>query len=326
MCEAVIEVSVSLLPWFFSEQMLHGFTFLGILLTMLGFLYLSYDLLGKPRGILNWLLILFTHLVVSIWGLAVFAPPILFLFAQVLRETHIPSNSVDPLAQIGDIVVYTLMIAALQATLVAFPPPARVSKRWQWRDCLIGFIFALVFFSIDEYAIFQTPINDVIDVIPDVLLFILIGAVGAGVWRRYGLRSHYLALSYAAKEGGAIHHMDGIAPGKDETHRLFSFSDFIRGLLFWYIVVGLSTIIWIFLYIRWYGFTKEILFYLVDLFVGAAPASLIGGSSLYITWKVGRLGERQLGIIGAGLSLIGFLLGLIEPLVLFLTMPGSHGG
>jgi hypothetical protein len=27
----------------------------------LGFLYLSYDLLAKPRGILRWLLIVFTH-------------------------------------------------------------------------------------------------------------------------------------------------------------------------------------------------------------------------------------------------------------------------
>jgi hypothetical protein len=314
MCEAVIGVSVSLLTWFFSEQMLHAFTFLGILLTMLGFLYLSYELLGKPRGILNWLLILFTHLVVSIWGLAVLAPPMLFLFAQILRETHIPSNIVDPVTQIGDMIVYTLMIAALQGTLVTFPPPTRAIKRWQWRDFLIGLIFALIFFSIDEYAIFQTPINDVIDVIPDILLFILIGAVGAGVWRRYGLHSRYLApLSYPSKEEGTI-------------HRLFSFSDFIRGLLFWYIVVGLSTIVWMVPYIRWYGFTRDILFYLVDLFVGAAPAGLICGSSLYITWKVGRLGERQLGTIGAGLSLIGFLLGLIEPLVLFLTTPGSHGG
>ncbi|GHO98947.1 hypothetical protein KSF_089950 [Reticulibacter mediterranei] len=311
MCEAVIGMNVSLLPGIFSEQMLHGFTFLGILSTMLGFLYLSYELLGKPRGIFNWVLILFTHLVVSIWGLAVFAPPMLFLFAQVLREIHIPSNIVDPVTQIGDMIVYTLMIAALQGTLVAFPPPTGAIKRWQWRDCLIGFLFALVFFSIDEYAIFQTPINDVIDVIPDVVLFLLMGAVGAGFWRRYGQRSHSLAA--LSKEGETI-------------HRLFSFSDFIRGLLFWYIVVGLSTMVWIVLYIRWYGLTKDILFYLVDLFVGAAPASLICGSSLYITWKVGRLGERQLGMIGAGLSLIGFLLSLIEPLVLFLATPGSHGG
>lgn len=326
MCEAVIGVSIAFFSWFFSEQMLHGLTFLGILLTMLGFLYLSYDLLGKPRGLLDWLLILFTHLVVGIWGLAVFAPPMLFLFAQVLRETHIPSTSVDPLTQIGDMIVYTLMIAALQGTLVAFPSSSREINRWQWRDCLIGGIFALVFFGIDEYAIFQTPINDVIEVIPDVVLFLLMGSVGGGMWRRYGLRSHSLALSSASKEGRAIHHADGIAPGEDETRHLFSFSDFIRGLLFWYIVVGLSTTIWIVLYIRWYGFTKDILFYLVDLFVGAAPASLIGGGSLYITWKVGSLGERQLGIIGVGLSLIGFLLSLIEPLVLFLAISSSHGG
>jgi hypothetical protein len=68
--------SPSLLQALLSEQLLHGSTFLGLVLVLLGFLYLSYDLLGKPRGILNWLLILLTHLVICILVLAVLAPPI----------------------------------------------------------------------------------------------------------------------------------------------------------------------------------------------------------------------------------------------------------
>lgn len=301
--------STSLLLGLFSEKTLHGLTFLGIVVTMLGFLYLSYELLGRPRGILNWLLILFTHLAVGILILLVVAPPMLFLFEETLKATHIPSNIVDPIEQTGDIIIYTLMIGTLQGTLIAFPP-LRTVKRTLWRDCLIGFIFALIFFSIDEYLIFHTPINDVIDVIPDFLLFALMGVGGAGFWRRYGQSSHY------ASE---------ITLGKDEPrHPLFSFADFIRGLLFWYIVVGLSTILWIVLYIRWYGLTGDILFYLVDLFIGAAPASLTCGSSQYITWKVDHLGEKQLGVIGAILTMLGFLLNLIEPLVLFLTTSNSH--
>src|SRR5215469_8861762 len=106
--------STSLLEAILSEHTLHGITFLGLVLVLSGFLYLSYDLLGKPRGILKGLLILFTHFVVSILVLAIFAPAMLFLFQQALRATHLPPNIVDPSQQIGDIIVYTLMIGILQ--------------------------------------------------------------------------------------------------------------------------------------------------------------------------------------------------------------------
>jgi hypothetical protein len=96
-------------------------------------------------------------------------------------------------------------------------------------------------------------------------------------------------------------------------------TDFIRSLLFWYIVGGLSIILWAVLYILQFGLTEDLLFYFVDLFIGAAPASLVCGSSQYITWKVNRLGEKQLGVIGAIMTILGFSIGLIEPLVLFLT-------
>ena len=99
----------------------------------------------------------------------------------------------------------------------------------------------------------------------------------------------------------------------------FSLTDFIRALLFWYTVGGLSIILWGVLYILLFGLTKDLLFYFVDLLIGAAPASLVCGSSQYITWKVHRLGEKQLGVIGAIVTILGFLLSLIEPLLLFLA-------
>src|SRR5215470_12295059 len=106
--------STYLLEEFLSEHTLHGLTFLSIALVLLGFLYLSYDLLGKPHGILKGSLILFTHFVVSILVLAIFAPAMLFLFQQALGATHLPPNIVDPTQQIGDIITYTLMIGILQ--------------------------------------------------------------------------------------------------------------------------------------------------------------------------------------------------------------------
>jgi len=120
--------AISLFQGLFSEQILSGITFLGHSLVLLGFLYLSYDLLGKPRGILKGLLIFFTHFVVSILVLAIFAPAMLFLFQQALRATHLPPNIVDPSQQIGDIIVYTLMIGILQGTLIAFPNQRRTAK------------------------------------------------------------------------------------------------------------------------------------------------------------------------------------------------------
>ena len=107
---------------------------------------------------------------------------------------------------------------------------------------------------------------------------------------------------------------------KDEPlPSFFSLTDFIRALLFWYIVGGLSIILWAVLYILLFGLGEYLLFYIVDLLIGVVPASLVCGSSQYITWKVHRLGEKQLGVIGAIISLCGLSFVLIEPLVLFLT-------
>ena len=314
--------STSLLGEFLSEHILSGITFLGHSLVLLGFFYLSYDLLGKPRGILKGLLILFTHFVVSILVLAIFAPAMLFLFQQALRATHLPPNLVDPSEQIGDIIVYTLMIGILQGTLIAFPNQSMTGKRFLWRDGLIGFLFALVFFCIDEYIVWHTPINNVNNLnfeIPDLLFYVFLGVVGAGFWRRYG-QSPHLTLSEVSEEEEALQHADRSMQRKDEAlHSFFSLTDFIRALLFWYIVGGVSIILWAVLYILQFGLTGDLLFYVVDLFIGAAPASLVCGSSQYLTWKVHRLGEKQLGVIGAIMTILGFSLGLIEPLVLFLT-------
>src|SRR5947208_9460669 len=178
------------MQWFLSDHILNGITFLGHSFVLLGFLYLSYDLLGKPRGILKGLLILFTHFVVSILVLAIFAPAMLFLFQETLRATHLPPNIVDPSQQIGDIIVYTLMIGILQGTLIAFPHHSRTVKRFLWRDGLIGFLFALVFFSIDEYVVFHTPINAINDLnyeILDFLFYVLLGVPCPCSRHRYGI-------------------------------------------------------------------------------------------------------------------------------------------
>jgi hypothetical protein len=311
--------STSLFQWFLSEHILSGVTFLGHSFVLLGSLYLSYDLLGKPRGILKGLLIFFTHFVVGILVLAIFAPAMLFLFQQALRATHLPPHIVDPSQQIGDIIVYTLMIGILQGTLIAFPTHSRTVKRFLWRDALIGFLFALVFFSIDEYVVFHTPISDLNYEIPDLLFYVLMSVAGAGFWRRYG-QSPHLILSDVSEEEEELQHADSITQGKDEPlPSFFSLTDFVRALLFWYIVGGLSIIVWAVLYILQFGFSEALLFYVVDLFIGAVPASLVCGSSQYITWKVHRLGEKQLGVIGAIISLCGLSFVLIEPLVLFLT-------
>jgi hypothetical protein len=310
--------SISLFEEVLSEHTLHGLTFLATVLVLLGFLYLSFDLLGKPRGILQGLLILITHLVVCILVLAIFAPAMLYLFQQALRATHLPPNIVDPSQQIGDIIVYTLMIGILQGTLMALPNQSRTGKRFLWRDGLIGFLFALVFYCINEYAVFHTQINEVNYEIPDVLFFVFMGVAGAGFWRRYG-QSPHLTLSDVSEEE-ALHHADSIMQRKDEPLRsFFSLTDFVRALLFWYIVGGLSTILLAVFYILQFGLKEDLLFYVVDLLIGAAPASLVCGSSQYIIWKVHRLGEKQLAVIGAIMTILGFSLGFIEPLVLFLT-------
>ena len=318
---AAIGTANSLYQWFLSEHILSGITFLGHSLVLLGFLYLSYDLLARPQGILRWLLIVLTHIVVSIVALLAFAPPLLFLFQEILRATNIPLNVIDPTDQIGDIIIFTLMIGVLQGIFIASPHPGSTGKKFLWRDCLIGFVLGLVFYSIDEYVIFHTPIKDVIDAFPDFLQFVFIGAIGGGFWYRYGQGSHHRDLSLVPQEERRTYHNSEIVQGKDERGpSFFSFADFSKGFLFWYIIIGLSTILWIATSIILFGLGTWY-FYLVDLLIGAAPASLVCGSSQYITWKVHHLGEKQLGVIGAIISLCGLSFVLIEPLVLFLTKP-----
>ena len=72
------------------------------------------------------------------------------------------------------------MIGILQGTLIAFPHQSRTGKRFLWRDGLIGLLFAVVFFSIDEYAVFHISINQVNYEIPDFLFYVLMGVAGAG--------------------------------------------------------------------------------------------------------------------------------------------------
>jgi hypothetical protein len=154
--------------------------------------------------------------------------------------------------------------------------------------------------------------------IPDFLFFVFMGVAGAGFWRRYG-QSPHLTLSDVSVEEEALQHAARMMQRKDEPPPVFfSSTDFIRALLFWYIVGGLSIILWAVLYIV-QGFTEGLLFYVVDLLIGVVPASLVCGSSQYITWKVHHLGEKQLGVIGAIISLCGLSFVLIEPPVLFLT-------
>src|SRR5439155_22644795 len=175
-----------------------------------------------------------------------------------------------------------------------------------------------------EYVVFHTPMNAIDDLrfeIPDFYFYVLVGVAGAGFSRRYG-QSPHLTLSDVSEEEEALQPADRIMQRKAEPlPSFFSWTDFIRALLFWYIVGGLSIILWAVLYILQFGLTEDLLFYVVDLFIGAAPASLVCGSSQYITWRVHHLGEKQLGIIGAIISLFGLSFVLIEPLVLFLTKP-----
>jgi hypothetical protein len=208
--------------------------------------------------------------------------------------------------------------------LIAFPHESETEKRFLWRNCLIGLLFALVFFGIGEYVILHTPLNDVISVIPNFLRFVFIGAVGGGLWHRYGVSIHSLDLSLIAEEEWQTFHVYEIMQGKDEpVSPFFSFADFFKALLFWGIILSLATMLWIVANILLlFGLTGGIWsFYLGDLFIAVAPASLICGSSQYMTWKVHLLGEKQLGVIGAILTLFGFSLGFIEPLILYLTHP-----
>ncbi len=55
-------------------------------------------------------------------------------------------------------------------------------------------------------------------------------------------------------------------------------------------------------------------------FIGPAGA-ITGGISRYIFWRANGLGDGKLGGIGAILTLVGFLMQLLSPLVSVLDIP-----
>lgn len=309
---------MGLRQWLLSNEVdhwLHLFTFVSLFLIAIGFFYVSYEVLSKPQGVLRGVLIIITHVGLSIFTSVVLIIPLVAFFTWI--HIYPEMCTVDALGQnlkaqepqlILDVVVFTMMIGSLQGVLTARFFSHRDfndnKKIFLWTDFFIGLVFALVFYFIDDYIVFPTcTLHDAFLTVPDLVQFIIIGAFGSGFWRW---------LSHENSEGP---HTE-ILSNNANPHAPFSRTDFVRGLFHWLIFGWLSILFWLITsYLvqsssLWFSFQ-------LDALIGIAAISPTCGISRNVTWKLLHMPGKRLGVIGAIVTIIGFLLGFIEPLLLF---------
>ena len=149
--------------------------------------------------------------------------------------------------------------------------------------------------------------------IPDLLQIIVLGALGSGFWRRY---SHPNKSPRLSDEDWKSYHAYEVLFGYANPSARFSFTDFLQGLLYWLFFGLLSIIVWA---IAAYGVKSnpDWISYQLDAIFGIASISVTCGISRHMTWELLFMPEKRLGIIGAIITIIGFVLGFIEPLLLF---------
>src|SRR5437763_2718145 len=109
----------------------------GVLMVIVGALYLAYDLLGRQHGPLQWLTLLITCGLVSTLVLAVVAPTINFFYMQRFDLAF----TVQAMLIGGVMGVFT-------ATLMDFLPAQAAPSLVSWRGSCIGLGLGLLLFFV----------------------------------------------------------------------------------------------------------------------------------------------------------------------------------
>lgn len=272
-----------------SEDLLLG----SATLTILGTLYLAYDLLGRRRGFLQWLT-LFT----SYWliGVLIFEP--IFLLATYVVLLLNASQPQEGLKTILGLTLFAGLISACTSMLIGIPNsiPGRQGFSWRgvvtggllwWLLCTLTIIFILLI-----YRTFQTRYADLF---PTPVL-IIGGAI----------------------IGGFRYHLAGPVEPVDSKVSLFSKKGCLTGM-----VAGVGMMLSLYFY-----FLSVQIILSIPLTVSNAvtiPLIISGASVLiggiagtfarYIYWRAINLRKNVLGAFGLFLIFLAIILQTIDPLL-----------
>jgi hypothetical protein len=260
-------------------------TVLGLVLGVIGGLYLTYDLLGRAQGILRWFIRISTPafigaVLLGVAGGVVYAVvypdfdvgygALLYgsigcligafngLFVNPSAQPRFPFSLVH--AVVGSITAYALILASDLPLVLALHRPS--------------------YFAFEAAGVAA-----------------LAGGLAGGFWRFINRAS---------------------SPGATKI-TLFSWRGAVIGL----IAAGIFGFVAVFAVDYTFGVPANLSLIgaLYTLVFIVPMGALIGGLSRYIFWQVDSLPGYRLGAFGVILTLIGFLVQLIDPLVLLLDIP-----
>jgi hypothetical protein len=265
---------------------------IGLVLGIVGGLFFTYDLLGRPGGPLRWSLRLLVPASVGLLILAVPATTIVALLGQM--GTPNGTNAILVFAFFG------VTIGSMNALFVS-APGAEVKRRWPLsaRDALLGFAVTVVYAVILEVlsAALTGPSSDPIGEAIDIAGIALGGGIVASFWRVIN-RSQ---------------------PTTSARPRLFSGRGFLIGMLTGVSFLTLAIFLAFYVFARTGGSDNPIIALIVSLLfglvLGALPGGLSGGFSRYAFWWANNLPDRGLEVIGILLVLLAFAAQTVQPVL-----------
>lgn len=259
-------------------------TVLATTLTVIGSLYLAYDLLGRQRGPLRWVSLFVTS---GLIGAIVLEP--------VALSVAVASQGDGQIIHAFQILLIGILLGSFSGILFAIPENPRHPKIFSGKASIIGGLLGIAFWSI--------------------LLRIFIVPTGADQYLQILLLATLLGVPSGMMLGGFHHFFRGnYRPGKPPV---FSWRSSLKAL-------GIILVIWgvMALLVLTGSSQEQTTIYqgtLVVLFM-ALSGSIPSGFAPYIFWWLNHFPDRVLGATGFVLTLIGATLPVIQPIVNILSV------
>lgn len=259
-------------------------------LTVIGSMYLAYDLLGRQHGPLRWIAIFVTSGLIG----AIILEPAALVFATL--EQNVP-NAFRTL-------LLGILLGSFSGILFAIPENPRHPHIFSGKASMVGGLLGIVFLAA-LLRVFYTPIPPVAPIDPsitDQYLQILLVATLFGVPLGIVL--------------GGFHHFfrGNYQPGRP---MLFSWRSSLKAfgiiLVFWGVIALLALA-------EPASEKKAVYDGTLAVLAVALSGAIPSGFAPYIFWWLNHFPERVLGAAGFVLTLVGAVLPVIQPIVDILSV------
>ena len=316
---------------------------IGVLMVIVGALYLAYDLLGRQHGPLQWLTLLITCGLISTLVLGVVAPTIRFFFVY----------SFD-LAFTFQAMLIGGVMGVFTATLIDFPRAQARPSLVSWRGIGIGLGLGLLLFFVTFFLLGSSLMSSLVMGLTWATLASLWPSLiwnpsaskpqvfsrkGLGIGLLLGLLFWFVFFFMASRDvvvallasvpfallcGALISlwrfiHWEVSSPQPQVFSRKGLLVGFVIGYILW-LTYQLAKNYAAFLHVSGpvagFQLLWEIVQTLVFIVGGFASANAAAGSiSRYMLWKADALPIRTLGVVGLVILLIGTGLQALPPLI-----------